>query len=70
VTLPPAFKERASTPEIEPVLLTTPEPPSDTPVLLAEEILPALLIVQVVPAPPLMPAAPDPVEVTLPVPVM
>ena len=70
VTLPPPRSRTASTPEIEPVLLTTPLPVSDIPLPPDEEIFPALLIVQVVPVPPSMPSAPEPVEVTEPAVVM
>ena len=69
VTLPPPRSTRASLPEIEPVLPTTPLLASDTPLPLTAETMPAFEIVQVVPAPPSMPSA-EPVEVTVPVLVM
>src|ERR1700676_4951093 len=69
LTLPPARRSRPSRPEIEPVLLTMPGPPSAIPLPPEAATIPAFAMVHVVPDPPSMPSA-DPVEVTVPVLVM
>ncbi len=70
ITVPPARSTTASTPDSVPLLLMVLALARDTPSPPEEAILPALMMLQAVPVPPLMPFVPEPVEVTAPVLVM
>jgi hypothetical protein len=66
VTLPPFPSTTASTPEIEPVLLTVPLLASETPLPPEAAILLALLIVHVVTLLPPSTPSDEPLDVTVP----